>query len=92
MNFIRNLDPGLVLLALALSSTSCVQSPIVVVAFRTEQQAQDHCPDDTVIWLDPVNGIYYVKGHQSYGRTDSGRYACHAEVDRAGMHEMTNQP
>jgi len=43
-------------------------------AFRTEEQAQTHCPKDIVVWLDPQSGLYYFKGHGSYGRSNAGRY------------------
>jgi hypothetical protein len=60
----------------------------LLVAFRTEQQAQQHCPGDTVVWLDIQNAAYYVKGQGSYGRTTTGRYACQSEADAAGLHEI----
>src|ERR1700739_4865464 len=41
------------LVALALSCAACGGSPTVLTAFRTEQQAQEHCPEDTIVWLDP---------------------------------------
>src|SRR5262245_828999 len=37
-------------------------SPTVLVAFRTEEQAQTHCPKDTVVWIDPQSATYYLKG------------------------------
>jgi hypothetical protein len=52
-DFMRNLDPGLVLITLALSCAACGESPTVLTAFRTEAQAQTHCPKDIVVWLDP---------------------------------------
>jgi hypothetical protein len=73
--------------ALALLCASCGHSPPVVLAFRTEQQAQEHCPDDTVVWLDPLTASYHLKSSGSYGR-NAGRYACRGEADRAGMQAM----
>jgi hypothetical protein len=35
--------------------------------FRYENQAQRHCPDDTVVWLDFRKGKYYSKGQNLYG-------------------------
>ena len=49
----RHMGPGLVSIALALSCVACGQSPTVLTAFRTEEQAQTHCPKDIVVWLDP---------------------------------------
>jgi len=77
-------------IAVALTCASCGHSPPVLVAFRTEQQAQQHCPGDTVVWLDLQNAAYYLKGNESYGRTGTGRYACQGEADAAGIHEMKN--
>jgi hypothetical protein len=83
---------GFVLLAmvLALTCAACGQSPAVLSAFRTEQQAQQHCPSDAVVWVDPQSGTYQLKGHGSYGLSDAGRYACRNDAERAGMHAMAN--
>ena len=69
-------SPGLGLLAivLALSCAACGQSPMVLTAYRTEQQAQEHCPSDIVVWVDPQSGTYYLKRSASYGRAGLGRY------------------
>ena len=83
-----NLGLGLVLIALALSCAACGDAPTVLTAFRTEEQAQAHCPKDIVVWLDPQSGLYYFKGNGSYGRSNAGRYACRAEADAAGMHAI----
>jgi hypothetical protein len=84
------LGSRLVVLALALSCAACGGSPAVLTAFRTEQQAQEHCPSDTVVWLDPQSGAYYLKRSPSYGQAGAGRYACRGEAKDAGMHEMAN--
>jgi len=86
----RDLSQRLGLIALVLSCTACGQSPTVLTAFQTEQQAQTHCPKDVVVWLDAQRGFYYFKGHGSYGRSNAGRYACRAEADAAGIHGMPN--
>ena len=79
-----------VLMALTLSCAACGQSPAVLTAFRTEEQAQAHCPKDTVVWVDPQSGIYYLKGQASYASSNAGRYACRGEADLAGMHGVPN--
>jgi len=77
--------------ALALSCAACGQSaPAVLIAFRTEEQAQMHCPKDTVVWVDPQSGMYYFKENSAYGRSGAGRYACRGDADLAGMHEVPN--
>ena len=76
--------------ALALSCGACGQSPTVLTVYRTEAQAQTHCPKDAVVWLDAQSGLYYLKGHGSYGSSTAGRYACRDEADAAGMHGVPN--
>ena len=84
------LPSRLVLAALPLAFAACAQAPEVLVAFRTEQQAQEHCPKDTVVWADPQSGGYYLNSSPSYGRAGTGRYACRREAERAGMRAMAN--
>jgi hypothetical protein len=86
----RGLYLRLITLALALSCTACGGSPAVLTAFRTEQQAQEHCPKDTVVWLDPQSGMFELKGHGSHGVSGAGRFACRGEAERAGMRAVTN--
>jgi hypothetical protein len=54
------------------------------VSDRTEP-AQEHCPEDTIVWLDPQSGLYQLKGRGPYGL-----YAYRGEAKRAGMHAMAN--
>ena len=49
-------------MALALSCAACGRSPTVLTVYRTEEQAQTHCPKDAVVWLDAQSGLYYLKG------------------------------
>jgi hypothetical protein len=86
----RSQGLGLLAMSLALSCAACGQSSEVLVAFRTEQQAQEHCPKDTVVWVDPQSGSYLLKGRASYGRAGAGRYACRGEAVQAGMREIAN--
>jgi len=79
---------GLLVVALALSCAACTNSPEVLVVFRTEQQAQQHCPNDTVVWADPQSGTYSLKESASYGGVGTGRYACRKEAESAGMHKL----
>jgi len=82
---------ALIVVALALSSAACGQSsPTVLIAYRTEVQAQAHCPEDTVVWVEPQNGGYYLKGQVKFGSGGAGRYACRGEAERAGMRLMPN--
>jgi len=58
--------------------------------FPTEQQAQQHCPDDAVVWLNLPSGIYHLKGERWYGRTKNGAYVCKQEADHAGDRPSLN--
>jgi len=58
--------------------------------FPTEQQAQQHCSSDTVVWLNLPSGIYHFKGQRWYGRTKNGAYVCMKEADQAGDRATRN--
>ena len=61
-------------------------SPAAPLAnFPTEQAAQTHCRQDTVVWLTLPTGIYHFRGQRWYGATRSGAYVCQTEADKAGM-------
>lgn len=77
---------GRLMMILAFFCAACGHAPEVLVAFRTEEQAKEHCPKDTVVWVDPQNGIYFPKESASFGRGGTGRYACRGEAESAGMH------
>ena len=51
--------------------------------FRSESQAQRHCPADVIVWLDLRKGIYYSKRQRWYGRGFTGSFVCQEEA-RAG--------
>jgi hypothetical protein len=52
--------------------------------FRYQAQAQRHCPDDTVVWLDFRRGAYYSKGQKRYGRGSTGSFVCRDEARSSG--------
>ena len=56
-----------------------------MMMFKTEQQAQQHCPSDTVVWLNTTNATYHLKGERWYGHTNRGAYVCKDEADKDGM-------
>jgi len=58
--------------------------------FPTEQQAQQHCPTDTVVWLNLPTGIYHFRGERWYGMTKSGAFVCQKEADQAGDRATRN--
>ena len=51
--------------------------------FRYPHQAQEHCPGDTVVWLDFKKGRYYLSNQKFFGRGLDGSYACLQEARRS---------
>lgn len=74
----------------------CFAPPIgVAVAagvqlFSAEAEAQQHCPADTVVWVNTPSGIYHLKGMRRYGATIHGAYVCQKEGDQAGCRATRN--
>ncbi len=58
--------------------------------FTSQQQAQQHCPNDTVVWLNVPTRIYHMQGMRWYGATKNGAYVCEKEADAAGDRETRN--
>lgn len=51
--------------------------------FRSEDQAQRHCPTDTVVWLDFKKRKYYFSNQRSYGSGFHGSFVCLQEARRS---------
>jgi hypothetical protein len=60
---------------------------LYVPEYDTEDEAQDHCPRDTVVWLNTTNDVWHEKGTRNYGNTYFGAYVCRHEAAAAGGHE-----
>jgi hypothetical protein len=75
----------LYLLVLVAAAPASAQS-----MFTSQQQAQQHCPSDTVVWLNIPTGIYHMQGERWYGATKRGTYVCEKEADKAGDRETRN--
>ncbi len=58
--------------------------------FQDEQGAQQHCPTDTVAWLNIPTGVMHFKGQRWYGRTKSGAYVCLKEGEKEGDRRTRN--
>jgi hypothetical protein len=58
--------------------------------FSTEEKAQEHCPKDTVVWLNLPSGIYHFKGERWYGNTKNGAFVCEEEAEKAGDRATRN--
>ena len=52
--------------------------------FQREQQAQQHCPDDTVVWVNVRTHVYHFKGQRWYGATRNGFYECREDANSEG--------
>ena len=52
--------------------------------FKTERQAQLHCPKDVVVWLNLSTGVYLMKGERWYGRGRHGAFVCKREAEASG--------
>jgi len=66
-----------------LSSPGQVAS-LPLTIFRYQDQAQRHCPSDTVVWLDFAKRTYYSRAHRKYGQGFKGSYMCRNEARSGG--------
>lgn len=81
--------PRLFVRALLIIMTSAI-APAAVTAqpltsFRYETQAQKHCPDDAVVWLDFRKEVYYLKRQKKYGKGLMGSFVCRKEAADSGF-------
>lgn len=60
--------------------------------FDSEQAAQQHCPADTVVWLNLRSGSVHAKGQPWYGKTQSGAYVCRKELAVKGGKAVADAP
>ena len=58
--------------------------------FSQEVQAKQHCPADTVIWLNLPMMIWHYKGQRWYARTKQGAFACEKEAAANGARGTKN--
>lgn len=73
------------LILMASPSTSLAQT-----LFTSQDTAQAHCPNDTVVWLNTRSGIYHFQGERWYRNTKEGAYVCEKEADAAGDRATEN--
>ena len=69
-------------LIVAAGASDAVATPLS--PFRYEAQAQRHCPDDTVVWLDFRKRTYYSKRQNRYARGSTGSFVCREEARSNG--------
>jgi len=78
----------LVISTLAIGSIFSAAAALTL--FPTEEQAQQHCPSDVVVWLNLPTHIYHWKGMRWYGNTKSGSYVCKKDADENGNRGTLN--
>jgi hypothetical protein len=85
--------PPKVLAIALLTALAPVGSALAAEAglYQFEQQAKQHCPGDTIVWLSPASGTYIFAGERWYGSTKRGAFICRREGDLAG-YRPSNEP
>jgi hypothetical protein len=58
--------------------------------FQGEREAQQHCPQDTVVWVNTKTGVYHFKGQRWYGNTKEGVYECRTDANGEGDRATRN--
>jgi hypothetical protein len=85
----------IIITTLLLSATLIIGSAFPAVSapltlYSTEEQAQQHCLSDVVVWLNLPTHIYHWKGMRWYGKTNNGAYVCKKEADENGNRGTLN--
>jgi hypothetical protein len=58
--------------------------------FSSEQEAVQHCPKDTVVWVNTKTGVYHFRGQRWYGNTKEGAFECRRDADVEGDRATRN--
>ncbi|MBE0531773.1 MAG: hypothetical protein IH626_13165 [Rhodospirillales bacterium] len=66
--------------AAALESQTLAQT----ARFQFDQEAKDHCPADTVVWVNRRSPVYNLSAERWYGRTAGGSFVCKTDAEKAG--------
>lgn len=77
---IRSLNVTLALIVVLTATDARAQA---LSLFRYEHDAQQHCPADTVVWLDFKKHKYYVRGQKLYASGFHGSFVCSQEARRS---------
>ena len=84
MNAARSRLPEILLIAVTFLTWIMTAQAQQLGLFRVEGQAQMHCPNDTVVWLDLKKRIYYLQRQRLYGAGNTAVFACRKEARRNG--------
>ena len=80
----------LLVLATLIIGTTFPAGAAPLTLYSSEEQAQQHCPSDVVVWLNLPTHIYHWKGMRWYGNTKNGAYVCKKEADENGNRGTLN--
>jgi len=58
--------------------------------YQTQQSAQSHCQNDTVVWLNTRTDVYHFQGERWYANTEQGAYVCERDADANGDRPTRN--
>jgi hypothetical protein len=73
---------------LLISAPHSISSQLTI--FNNEIEAQNHCSNDAVVWLNLPTGVWHKLGSYWYERTKNGAYVCRLEAAAAGDRESLN--
>ena len=77
-------------LVILLASCFFSTQTLALEQFNSEVQAQQHCPKDTVVWLNLPTMIWHYKGQRWYANTKHGAYVCEREAASSGARATRN--
>lgn len=66
--------------AMLLGAGGAEVSATPLTPFRYEAQAQRHCPNDQVVWLDFKKGVYYTRTQKRDRQGFDGSFVCLGEA------------
>jgi hypothetical protein len=78
MRALRPMNLAAILVAAGAAPYAAAQAPLSL--FPNAAQAQQHCPNDSVVWLDFKKRIYYLQGQRLYARGRTAMYVCREEA------------
>jgi hypothetical protein len=70
----------------AATTPTATKPPASSTRFTDEAAAKEHCPTDTVVWMNTSSKVYHLAGTSLYGKTKKGAYSCQKDADQSGFH------